>query len=118
MEGGEIGLYVLAQSTLAASDPKFNNTPEYIITELRNKSHILLIAVVYIRPNAASPTKFFETIPLFLAAHRNIIIILAISTPTYDHLAHLTLAHKSELVKSHALAFVYQKITHASSISQ
>ena len=44
--GGGIGLYVQSEyqfTVLVASNTIFDNTPEYIITELRYKSHILLI---------------------------------------------------------------------------
>ena len=89
----------------------FDNTPEFIIAEIRHKIMILLIAIVYRRPNAASPEKFFETLSPFLATYKTIII-------TGDFNANLQKPRSpdtrilSELVKSRALSFVSRSPTH------
>ena len=112
--GGGIGIYIRQHwqvTILAASNPVFDNTPEYIITELRYKNHIPIIAVVYRRPGAASPAEFFDTLSPFLATHKNIII-------TGDFNADLQAPRSpdtrtlSELVKSHAHFFVSRSPTH------
>ena len=98
---------------LVASNPVFDNTPEYMITKLRYKSHILLIGVVYRRLNSATPTEFFETLAPFLATYKTVII-------TGDFNADLQKPRSpdtrslSDLVKSHALSFVSRERTHHS----
>ena len=47
---------------LDSSGPKYDNTREYIVVELRYESDIILIAVVYRRPTAASPIDFFDVL--------------------------------------------------------
>ena len=112
--GGGIGLYARTQwqiTTLATSDPIFDNNPEYINTELRHKSHIILIAVVYRRPDAASPTDFFETLSPYLGIYKNIIITgdfnADLQSPRSPDTRNL-----SEIVESHALSFVSRSPTH------
>ena len=49
-------------------------SPEYNITEIRHKSYIILLAVVYRQRNTASPTHFFEIVSPFLETYKNVII--------------------------------------------
>ena len=104
--GGGIGLNVRTQwqiTTLATSDPIFDNTPEFIITELRHKSHIILVAVVYRRTSAACPTLFIETLSPFLATYKSVIITGDFNADLQSPRSPDTLT-LSELVKSHALS--------------
>ena len=59
---------------LAFSGPKYDNTPEYIIVELRYESEKILIVVVYSRPTAASPMDFFDVLAPYLPNYRHVII--------------------------------------------
>ena len=49
-----------------ASDPKFDNTPEFIIAEIKKSNTKLLIACVYRRPPVLSPHALFEKLSAFL----------------------------------------------------
>ena len=77
MGGSGVGLYVrdtFSAEVLAGSDPLYDNTPEYIICELRKGQLRLLFAAVYRRSHASNPINFFDCITNYLLHFPSVII--------------------------------------------
>ena len=76
-EGNSVAFYILEAwkvKILTSSDPKYDNTPEYIIAEIKKGNSAILIAVVYRRPGPSSLIDFFDTLSNFTANYHHIII--------------------------------------------
>lgn len=113
-EGGGVALYVrnhYAVNILVTSEPVFNNTPEFLIAEMKNKNVKILCAVIYRRPEASSPLYFFEWLSAHLPHYNNVII-------TGDFNANLTIPNHTDskillnLIDSNALSVVSYEPTH------
>ena len=66
MGGGGIGLYIrdsYSVQVLTNSEPLYDNTPEFIICEIRENQLKLLLAVVYRRPPLPIPFTFSIALP-------------------------------------------------------
>ena len=110
MGGGGVGLYVrdtYSVDVLASSDPHFDNTPEYLICEIKKGQLKLLFAAIYRRPHAAYPIRFFDHISTYLPHFTSIIITgdfninMALpSSPAATHLAHSLNSNSLYLVPS------------------
>ena len=87
MGGSGVGLYVrdtFSVDILFTSDPTYDNTPEFIICELRKGQIRLLFAAVYRHPHASYPIHFFDCLSNHLANFSSVIITgdLAIAAPS------------------------------------
>ncbi|KAJ8672126.1 hypothetical protein QAD02_003385 [Eretmocerus hayati] len=56
------------------ADPHFDNTPEYLISEIEIGTVPLLLATVYRRPSDAYPHEFFNTISQFIPKYQHVLI--------------------------------------------
>ena len=75
--GGGVGLCVpdsFNVEILAGSEPLYDNTPEFIICEIKKDQLKLLFATVYRRPHAAYPINFFNCLANYLPHFTSIII--------------------------------------------
>ena len=77
MGGGGVGLYVrdtYSVEILCTSDPIYDNSPEFIICEIKKDQLRLLFAAVYRRPHASYPIHFFDCLSIHLANFSSVII--------------------------------------------
>ena len=77
MGGGGVGLYVrdsFSVEILASSEPLYDNTPEFIIFEIKKDQLKLLFAAIYRRPHAVYPIHFFNCLVNYLPHFTSIII--------------------------------------------
>ena len=76
-EDGGVDLYVQASwivRALSASDPKFYNTPEFIVAEINKANTKLLISCVNRRPYALSAYSLFEILSAFIPLYQHMIV--------------------------------------------
>ena len=59
---------------LAESDPQFDNTHEYIITEIKKSNSTVVIAIIYRWPGTSSLIGFFETSSNFSSNYQYMVI--------------------------------------------
>ena len=114
MGGGGVGLYVrdtYSVQVLANSEPRYDNTPEFIICEVRRNQLKLLLAVVYRRPHAAYPIHFFNCLANYLPHFPSVIITgdfnMNMALPDSPAALHLNNA-----INSNSLHLVYSEPTH------
>lgn len=76
-DGGGVALYVrdfFKVSILAASDPHYDNTPEFLICEVEYEHLQALVSVVYRRPEVAAPFMFFDICSTFIPHYDHVVI--------------------------------------------
>ena len=64
-EGGGVAHYIREAwkvKILSSSDPKYDNTSEHIIVEIKKDNSSILIAVVYRQRSMSSLIDFFDTL--------------------------------------------------------
>lgn len=59
---------------LATSSVTFDNSPEFIIAELKREKFKMYFAVVYRRPPGRAPFHFFNTLSTYLANYNHIVV--------------------------------------------
>ena len=77
MGGGGVGRYVrdtFSVEVLASSDPQYDNSPEFIICEIRKDQLRLLFAALYRRPHAAYLIHVFDCLSNHLPHFPSVII--------------------------------------------
>ena len=112
--GGGVALYIRTHwrvTLLASFDPQYDNTTEYVIVELRYKSDIILVAVVYRRPTTAPPIDFFDVLTPYLSNYKHVITTgdfnADLQSPQWADTRTLT-----RLVNTNSLVFVSRNPTH------
>ena len=114
MGGGGVGLYVrdtYSVEVLATSDPIYDNSPEFIICELRKDQLRLLFAAVYRRTHASYPVHFFDCLSSHLANFSSAIITgdfnMNMALPNSPDAIHL-----QDSIRSNSLQLVPSNPTH------
>ena len=99
------------QNDYLSQTPKFNNTPEFIIAEIKKRNTKLLVVVVYSRPSALSPYFLFKTLSTLIPLYQNIIIARDINAGLLSHFKNETTIHNSR-INNHNLLIVSNEPTH------
>ena len=114
MGGGGVGLYVrdtYSVEILCTSDPIYDNSPEFIICEIKKHQLRLLFAAVYRRPHAYYPIHFFDCLSIHLANFSSVIIAgdfnMNMALPNSPDTIHL-----QNSIRSNSLRLVPSNPTH------
>lgn len=98
-------------NVLVSSEPEFDNTPEFLITEIKYQNVKILCAVVYRRPEASSPFHFFSCLSAHLP-HYNNVIITGDFNANVDNPTHTDSKILLNQIDSNALSVVSCELTH------